>query len=245
MTPADDTPLALELLRSLGPFVAAAVALYIAFRSERRQRRERPELRLIYEHKTSDDFAAGVGDPSMQTHWVRLRVANRWGKRTAEDVEMLVIDLRPRRAEGSLNGFALKWSNMLDAHGQPITRQTIPSGIARHVDLVCTLGPTWDFDQPKLVEGETWSGLQLQVHPVPSGTRRIFDAGAWTLLLALTAKDTDAAYYAVNVDFDGKRWSADHIREHLKVSVNPAHYFALEPDEAARRATTRVDRLAS
>jgi hypothetical protein len=243
MTLAADTPLGLELLRSVGPLIAAGVALFIAFRAERRERRQRPELRLLYEHDTGDDFALGIGVHGTESHWVRLRVANRWGKRTADDVEVLVVDVRPQSDRGSLNGFALIWSNVFDAQGQPRTRQTIPAGVARHVDLVCTRqSSSDDWDRAEPAEGESHSSLELQVHPVPVG-RRFLSAGHWTVLVALTAKDTDAVYYGIDIDFDGRWWSAERVKEHLKVSLGVAHYFGLEPDEAWARMLSRREKL--
>lgn len=177
-----DDPFILELLRSAGPFVAAAVALYIAFRSERRLRREQPELRLLYEHDNSDDFQAAVGPMSAPSHWVRLRVANRWGKRTAEDVEVLLVDVRSRGDRPSLNGFALRWSNAFVA-GSPTTRQTIPPGVARHVDLVSMARPVdggWS-DEPPIVDGETQATLVLEIEaPLRRRTRTGFFRQAGT-----------------------------------------------------------------
>jgi hypothetical protein len=136
---ADETPLVLDVLRTAGPFVAAVVALYIALRSERRERRRQPDLRLLFDSAT-DDVEAGVGEGRDEKHWIRLRVANRWDKRTAEDVEVLIVDVRPSFAP-SLSGFRLTWATLVeDDHRWPSVpwpaRQTIASGTARHVDLL-------------------------------------------------------------------------------------------------------------
>jgi hypothetical protein len=237
----DETPLLLEILRIAGPFVAAAVALYLAQAAERRQRRQRPDLRLLYEHTQSDDLALAFG--RHEAHWVRLRVANRWGKRTAEDVEVLVVDVRPRDGKGSLNGWVLQWSNARGADGQPLTRQTIPPGVARHIDLVCVKPKLFDADGDSApVEGESDASFELRVVPIPRDERRWLAGASNTVLLALMARDTDAAYYAVKIDHDGKWWSAEHVREHLTVSVRSAHYFALEPEAAWDRMLSRRDR---
>jgi hypothetical protein len=238
-----DAPLALELVQAVGPLAAAAVALYIAFRSEHRARRERPELRLLYDHE-SEDFEPDVGPQGVQSHWVRLRVANRWSRRTAEDVEVLVTDVRPHRGRPSLKGFALIWSNVRGPEGRPTTRQTIPPGFARHVDLARIAGPHLEWDSPDLVEGESAASLDLQVEPRPADTRGFLPAGESYVLVALAAKDTDVAYYGVTINFDGKWWAGARAKEHLHVAVTRAHYFELEPEEAWGRMLTRRDRFA-
>jgi hypothetical protein len=39
------------------------------------------------------------------------------------------------------------------------------------------------------------------------------------LVIILSARDTDASYYKVAVNFDGRSWSADRIDEHLDLTI--------------------------
>lgn len=36
----------------------------------------------------------------------------------------------------------------------------------------------------------------------------LFDAGSFTIVVAITARDTDAAFYSIGMTFDGLRWGA-------------------------------------
>lgn len=134
------TTSALDIARAAGPFVAAVVALYIALRSEWREHRKRPELSLRYDH-ASDDFETGVINfEGVNSHWVRLRVVNRSGRRTAQDVEVHIVGVAPRTGAASLEGFYLMWSNLAES-GLPDrsapypSRQAIAPGAARHIDI--------------------------------------------------------------------------------------------------------------
>jgi len=225
---------------ALAVFVALGVALWARLREDRL----RPELRLIYEPGLgSDDFAAGLQTGAGEQHYVRMRVANRWGRRSADDVEVLVVSLREdRKAPGPLpmSGYAFIWSNTFDPEGRPVTRLTIPPGVARHFDLFAVREPLVSDGAGGAVpvgkDGAADASAELQIQPRPSDSRHHLGRGKHILTVALTARDTDAAYYAIYVDFDGLWWAAASIREHLKVAP-PTHagYMALEPEEGARR----------
>jgi hypothetical protein len=45
---------------------------------------------------------------------------------------------------------------------------------------------------------------------------RTFGAGTFTVVVAVTARDTDAAFYSIDIRFDGLWWGAAAIREHLQ-----------------------------
>jgi hypothetical protein len=242
---ADETPLLLDVLRAAGPFVAAVVALYIALWSERRERRRQPDLRLLFDPAT-DDVEAGVDEGKDEKHWVRLRVANRWGKRTAEDVEVLVIDVRPRFGP-SLSGFRLAWATLVeDDYRWPTSpwpaRQTIASGTALHVDLLyMALQPDGESRDP--IEGIAPAYIALQARPERRDERHVLPAGEWYLLLALTSRNADTVYYGVTIDFDGLWWSSEHMRDHLNVSVSRVHYVVFAPERAWRRGFVRRLRI--
>lgn len=207
----------LEVLQVVAPFSAAAAALFIALRTESRERRRQPRLQLLFDPE-SDDFEVAVGPEGSRSHWVRLRVANQRGRRTAEDVEIIVVDVRPRR-HGSLNGFTLLWSNLpesLPSTPLPLaSRQTIPPGVARHVDLLRAPPPRLGF-----VTGEP-DLLWLQAQPVREDDRHAVLGGTTHVRLAVAARDADASYYDVTIEFDGKWVSDNEMKHRLKVSVEP------------------------
>lgn len=233
---ADEIPPVLDVLRAAGPFVAAVVALYIALRSERRERRRQPDLRLLFDPAT-DDVEAGGGEGTDEKHWVRLRVANRWGKRTAEDVEVLIVDVRPRLGQ-SLSGFRLTWATLVeDDYRWPSVpwpaRQSIAPGTARHVDLLyMARGSGRESGDP--VEGEAPAHIALQAQPERLDQRHVLPGGKWDLLVALTARDADAMYYSVIIDFDGQWSSSEHLMEHLKLSVSEVHHVVFAADRGLR-----------
>jgi hypothetical protein len=236
---ADGTPFVLDLLRAAGPFVAAAAALYIALRAEHRDRRRQPDLRLMFD-PTTDDVEAGVDEGKDETHWVRLRVANGWGKRTAEDVEVIIVDVRPWLGKTTLNGFRLTWAILVEDDLRwpdvPLpARQTIPSGTARHVDLIC-MGSCSDSEP---IEGVTPAYVAVQAQPKRRDKRHVLTGGERYLLLALTARDADAVYYGVTIEFDGLWWSSEHVRERLNVSVSRVHSVDFEPARVWRRGFAR------
>jgi hypothetical protein len=238
---AGDTPLVLDVLRAAGPFVAAVVALYIALWSERRERRRQPDLRLLFDPAT-DDVEAGVDDGHGEKHWVRLRVANRWGKRTAEDVEVLIIDVRPRFVP-SLSGFRLTWATLVEDDyrwpgGPWPAHQTIASGTALHVDLLyVAVRPEWESRDA--AEGVAPAYIALQARPERRDERHVLPGGEWHLLLALTTRNADAVYYGVTIEFDGLWWSSEQITEHLNVSVSRAHHVVFAPEGGWRREFAR------
>jgi hypothetical protein len=238
---ADTTSDVLEVLRATGPFIAAAVALGIASWSGYRERRRRPELRLLFDPAT-DDVDPGVGEGKDEKHWVRLRVANRWGKHTAEDVEVFVVHVRPWRAP-SLNGFRLRWANTVetDQRWRDVpwpARQTIPPGTARHVDLLDIARSDPERGDP--IEGHAEARITLKVLPDRRDKRQSLTEGEWCVLLALTARDVDAVYYRVSITFDGLWWSSEDMREQLQVLVTRVHYIGLEPERAWKQRFAQV-----
>jgi hypothetical protein len=143
-----------------------------------------------------------------------------------------VISLLPRARDhvpgdlyggtlGPITGFALVWSNKLPANGGRITRLAIPPGVARHVDLLLLHRPSvpdgGGGSVPVSDEGEHEAVASLEIYPRPRTGTQFFGAGGYTIVVAVTARDTDAAFYSIDVTFDGLWWGADKIREHLKV----------------------------
>jgi hypothetical protein len=214
--PTSGAPLGMQLVQALGTFSAAVVALYIALRAESRESRRQPRLRLLFDADT-DDFEVAVGSPT-PTHWIRLRVSNQTGRRSAEDVEVIIVDVLPRR-EASLSGFTLLWSNLPESlpSGPPVlaSRQTIPPGVARHVDILCMPAPS-----PERAEDPPCS-LWIQAQPAREDSRHEVLEGTTHVLLAVAARDTDAVYYDVTIEFDGSWVPDDEIKHRLRLSVEP------------------------
>lgn len=126
-----ELPLWVQYVAAFGGIAAAGTAVGIATWGAFRDRRQRPRLKLLYDHDQGEDFAVGINDDSQ--HWVRLRVRNAPGRRSAEDVEVVVVRVERHDGEtiGRLTGFPFGWTNMRDEHGQPVTRLAIPPGVAR------------------------------------------------------------------------------------------------------------------
>jgi len=147
-----------------------------------------------------------------KSHWLRLRVENAKGKRSADDVEVLVVDVRAR-AQGrgqTFGGAAVVWSNM-NVGGEYVTRLTLPPGVPRYVDLLALVEP-----RPQ-TPAETPAKAQLQVWPAPADGRHELGVATYDIVLAVSARDSNAAFYEVQVEHDGKWWPADAVKGHLKV----------------------------
>jgi hypothetical protein len=211
----------LAWLQASGTFCAVAAALGIAWRGERRERQRRPVLSLAFDPSLEPpDFMRGMwsrhGEDQWESHWVRLRVENSAGRRSADDVEVLFLSLEALDEAGSqrtLDVVPLRWSSTQGDAGGALTRITIPPGLARHVDLLAIRGRCPEADpeahQPPVA---------IQVWPVPTDERHRLRGGRYVFHLAVAARDTDAAFFRVDVTVPGERFPADEIRDHLSVS---------------------------
>lgn len=213
---------------AFGGFVAASTAVWIALRATRKDRRARPNLGLLYDHDAGQDFATGVMGATQ--HWVRIRVENapasRAGRRSADDVEVLIVTAASEDGSmhAQLEGCAFKWSNVHDSDGKPLTRLTIPPGVARRFDLLAVAQPlvrdgAGGF-QPSEEDPADGAIAELQVQPVPAHGSSRLAAGRHVLNVVIAARDSDAAFYEIVVDFDGRWWGTERTREHLMVSVS-------------------------
>ncbi len=161
----------------------------------------------------------GVGTTSRtESHWVRLRVQNARGKRSADDVEVLIVEVRGVSGSGPpLGGSPIIWSN-LGVAGKHVTRLTLPPGIARHVDLLGFVEPHSDeWNIPAPVQGHTQATFEFQVWPPPADGRHQLGEGRYEVILAVVARDTDSREYRVTVSHDGKWWTAQHVKAHTRV----------------------------
>lgn len=238
----------IDYVAAFGTLLASIVAVGIALWARSRDDRQRPELSLVYDGGKGDDFLAGVHENQREEHRVRMRVANKWGKRSAEDVEVILVRLQRPSFKSMVDGYSFAWSNTHDRDGRPLTRLTVPPGLARSFDFLSLTEPRSAVGG-RSKSGADFAALGLSLEPPePSGTADL-QAGEHTILVALTAKDTDTVYYSVKVSFDGKWWGADAIHSHLKVTQpRVAGYMQLDPreglDRMLRANWSRRDRLA-
>jgi hypothetical protein len=210
----------IDYVAAFGTVAAAVIALGVASWAWLREGRRRPRLRLLYDHR-GIDFAADVPqNDGRDHHFVRMRVENRSGRRSAEEVQVLTVALaRDGKLvmERSFGGYAFKWSLTHAGRTSSMTTLTVPPGMARRVDLLQLPEPA-SATGDRAKHGEEGADLRLQVEPTPPDTRHHLGAGRYTIYVVLTARDTDAAYYAVDVEHDGRWWSGDEIRGRLRLS---------------------------
>lgn len=156
-----------------------ATVVYALFRDVVVVPRRRPKLDLRLDERGNDD--------------VRLRVGNRPGKDTADDVVVIVTDLRrldgPEHASPpSLVGLPLTWSGTSPS----LTVASVHPGSERHVDLV------------HAGRGE----LRLALNPQPTGSRDLLDSGTYEISIEIRARNADAIRYVIPLSWDG----ADELR---------------------------------
>lgn len=209
-----------DVVGAFGPFVAAATALWIAFRATRRERSRRPKLTVHFDASGREDFVIGARDSEgRERHWVRLRVANAIGKRTAENVEILFLDLRSNNPADAIvrtmpvSGRAFRWTHHDHPDGKPVTKMDIAPGASRHFDLLRLAEPFVGPVNP----GQTGALVGLLLYPPTDPLRYALAAGKYQALIVITARDTDATYYSIEVEFDGLWWSAADVGKHLQI----------------------------
>lgn len=178
-------------LTALGTFGAVIVAVGLQWWIGTRERRSKPELTLAFDeyHFVDEGSVDGSGYP-----WLRLAVTNAAGKRTAENVEV-IIEFITEYAMSTV-GFggrmvwlanaALSWANSLD----PYPRMSIPPGATRYVDVA-----NWNDASVPL-------HMSLRVTPAPLSGRHRLVAGGWNLRLAVAATNADATVWNARVSFE-------------------------------------------
>jgi hypothetical protein len=210
----------IEWFQAVGTVAAVAAAVGIAWWGFYRERRRRPLLSLDFDPDLrAPDFMAGMwsGNGKFESHWVRLRVENKSGRRSADDVEALVIGVEPASPNGparTLDVVPLRWSSTQDSYGRAATRITIPPGLSRHVDLIAIDGVRRAADETV----DERPVVAIQVEPTPSDDRHLLPGGKYRVHLAVAARDTDATYFELDLEVPGERFGSDEIRKHLRVS---------------------------
>lgn len=133
--------------------------------------------------------------------WLRLRVLNRQGRRSAEGVQVVIVEAR-QGSDASpmplLVGRTVKWTDRDAATSE------LPPGVPMHVDIL-RLKVTY-ADQGAL-------DASVALYPPPTKSRRdILDQDSVHLVLALSARDVPAQHWSVEIDldrsWDGSEWGS-------------------------------------
>jgi hypothetical protein len=191
--------------------------VYALFRDYFITARRRPRLDLRFDRTGNDQVIIGAEGGSDAAH-VRLRVANQPGKDTADDVVVMMTELRrlgdPEQttAETRPIGFPLTWSGS----SPPLTVASVHPGSERHVDLLHVDWPAGD----EMEIARTWpedAQLRLDISPRPAGSRDLLDSGTYEIAVEVRARNADAIGYAIAVFWDGKWSGRDAMWDHLRV----------------------------
>jgi hypothetical protein len=178
--------------------------LYALFRDLFVTPRRRPKLELRFDRGGNDQVLMGTTAGSEAAH-VRLRVANGPRKDTADDVVVMVTELRRFSAVSTTPiGLPLTWSGA----NPPLTVASVHPGSERHVDLLHVDRPAHESEHVP---------AQLDLSPKPAGGQDVLDPGTCEISVEVRARNADAIRYVVPVSWDGKWSDKDTIWDHLRV----------------------------
>jgi hypothetical protein len=218
------------LLRDLQPVLGSAVdtwatvfvalgtvgaVAYALFRDLLIVPRRRPRLDLRFDATGNNQVIVRTARGS-DAACVRLRVANGEGKDTADDVVVMVTEVRrledsgEATAEARPTGLPLTWSGS----SPPLTVASVHPGSQRHIDLLHVDWPAGD----EIEIAQQWDAMpaQLDLGPRPAGGEELLDSGKYEVSVEVRARNADAIRYVIPVHWDGK-WSGkaamwDHLR---------------------------------
>jgi hypothetical protein len=179
--------------------------------------RRRPKLDLRFGRTGNDQVVVGTA-AGFDAAYIRLRVANGAGKDAADDVVVMVTEVR--RLEHSENPLAearpimlpLAWSGS----SPPLTVGPVHPGSERHVDLVHVDWPARD----EVDIARKWrdnAPALLALTPKPAGGQETLDPGAYEICVEVRARNADAIRYAVPLSWDGKWSGKAEMWDHLRV----------------------------
>jgi hypothetical protein len=179
--------------------------------------RRRPQLDLRFDYTGNDQVVVGTAG-GFDAACVRMRVANREGKDTADDVVVMVTEVRrlddseKAMAEATPIGLPLTWSGS----SPPLTVASVHPGSERHIDLLHVDWPARD----EIDIGRKWSEtvpLQLDLTPKPAGGQDMVHSGRYEVSVEVRARNADAIRYAIPVSWDGKWSGKSAMWDHLRV----------------------------
>jgi hypothetical protein len=178
--------------------------------------RRRPKLDIRFDHTGNDQVVVGTAG-GFEAAYVRLRVTNGTGKDTADDVVVMVTEVR--RLEDSENATAevrpivvpLTWSGS----NPPLAMGSVHPGSGRHIDLLHVDWPARDETDIARKWREA-APVLLDLTPKPADGREILHSGTYEISVEVRARNADAIRYTIPVNWDGK-WSGkaamwDHLR---------------------------------
>ncbi len=186
---------------AIGTIGAVAYAL---FRDLVVTPRRRPKLELRFDNAGNDQIIVGSAG-GFDVAYVRLRVANRPGKDTADDVVVMVTEVRPLgkpEADATPIHLPLIWSGTTP----PRTVSALHPGSARHIDLMhCDLA------------GDGEGRLQLDLDPKPTGGRDLLEPDAYEISIEIRGRNADALRYVIPLSWDGASSDQAALWDHLRL----------------------------
>jgi hypothetical protein len=177
---------------AIGTIGAVAYAL---FRDLFVTPRRRPKLDLRFDRTGNDQVIVGTAAGVEAAH-VRLRVANREGRDTADDVVVMVTEVQrlgdseTSTTEATPIGLPLTWSGS----SSTLTVASVHPGSERHIDLMRVDWPARD----EIEIARMWSEpapIHLALTPKPAGGQDNLDPGMY---VAAVASETEATSRALN-----------------------------------------------
>lgn len=192
-------------IAAVGTLLAVIVALYLNLW---REARKRPALSLGFEDPSLACGAGFQGDPQgpaaarALTHLpVRIRVLNQKGRRTAQDVEVLLTAswIGDDKSDPStfLDSTPLVWSPHHRVEGQG-TRLALPPGVGRTIDLLTYGLPPAIFFLAGAPDGPIDPGAFALLHIWPfefNSQNLLLDHLEYRFRFVITARDLDARIY--------------------------------------------------
>jgi hypothetical protein len=177
--------------------------------------RRRPKLDLRFEHAGNDQVVATAG--GFDAACVRLRVANGAGKDTADDVVVMVTEVRwledSERAIAQTKpiGLPLTWSGS----NPPLTvASCIPAPSATSTSSTSTGPPAMRSTSRESAQKPChFSSTSLRSQ---RAARRSW-SGTYEISVEVRARNADATRYAIPVYWDGKWSGKAAMWEHLRV----------------------------
>ncbi len=190
-------------------------------------RQRSPSLSLDYSGPPRDATTVQVDylpEPgrTVPSHWLRVRVANKGGRRrkSANHVEVRLNEvarlLDRWREMVPVDSSALIWSNQPQESGSI----TIAPGAERRADVAVLRWPPGAKAMPIDGSGGCWA--ELRVLPVPSSDRHHLQAGRYLLDMVLTGEDISAKRYQAVLLVSGvwrdgfAVWDADFLLGDVK-----------------------------
>jgi hypothetical protein len=191
-----------------------------------RARQRRPQLTMEFDDDADranvEQQADSPQEPkTYRSHWIRPRVMNKRGKDSAEDVEVLLVGVKALDhepgtsleppSERLLEGLPLRWSELNS------TKASLPPGTTRRFDLLHVDNMTMEASGEKVEGG---APIRFDVYPTPRAKYHRAFGRKYKVIIAVTARDTDAAFYGTVIAYDLK-WHETTEEMRAALTVEP------------------------